>query len=310
MKPPAIIRENVSLAGMTTFGIGGPARWLAEPSTREELEEVLVFAKDVGCRVKILGGGSNLLVADSGVDALVVRLSHAGEFGAMNASPERPLEWSVGAAVPLQALVSATARSGVAGIEALAGIPGSVGGAAAMNAGSASGGIGRFVVGAEVFDMAGGFRSLTPPELGFRYRGSALGGYAALSFLFRFGGRDEPEKVLSVMHEHRERKKAGQPLGIPSAGCVFKNPPSDSAGSLLDRSGCKGMTEGGAEVSGIHANFIVNRGEATSRDIVKLALRMRDAVLGNTGIRLEPEIVLWGREPAFEELGGVSDDGC
>ncbi|MCL2000516.1 MAG: UDP-N-acetylmuramate dehydrogenase [Planctomycetes bacterium] len=308
MMLPPWVRENVPLAGLTTFGIGGPARWLAEPATRGELAETLALARKLTVPFRMLGGGSNLLVSDTGISALVIRLSHSGEFGKMDVDPSQPLHWRVGAAVGLQELVGAAGRRGAAGLEALAGIPGTAGGAAAMNAGGAGFDIGHFIAAVEVFRLDGESRVMVPPELFFAYRKSALAGMAAVELHFRFSAEAEPEKLLARMRDCRERKRMRQPLNIPSAGCIFRNPPGHSAGMLLDQAECKGMREGGAEVSSSHANFIINRGNASAYDVAVLAKRMREAVLSDSGVELKPEIVLWGDDPAFTELTGAQND--
>lgn len=302
MHTPAFIQENVPLAGMTTFGIGGPARYFSQPSSRDEVAETLAFAKRQGLTVLALGGGSNILAADSGVQAVVVKLA-AGEFSAVEAMEDDELVWRVGAAAPLQSLVQATTQRGVQGLETLAGIPGRVGGAVAMNSGGGGEPIGSYVETAEVYDLASGaYRVLTGSELVFSYRRSNIKGMLAVAFTLVFSERADAEQLAARMRECRERKKAGQPLAVPSAGCVFKNPANDSAGSLLDLAGCKVMREGGAQVSGLHANFIVNHGHASSGDVARLAGRMRDAVYRHNGVVLEPEIMVWGDEPAFAEL--------
>lgn len=297
---PGYIQENVPLAPLTTFRVGGAARYLSAPVNEAEVVETLALAKELGLPVLVLGGGSNLLVADAGVKAMVVRLSDAGEFGTIE-------DWDcdgdgsvlrVGAAVALPVLLAETIRRGRAGLARMAGIPGRVGGAVAMNAGAGgaagAGGIGEFVLGALTYTAAGERRVLGAEELGFAYRQSALGGMAALSFCMYFPESGDPEELLRAAREFREKKKASQPLGVPSAGCVFKNPPNISAGALLDAAGCKGMSVGGARVSGEHANFIVTDGAATGADIAMLATLMRKKVLGHVGVRLEPEIVFWG----------------
>ena len=302
MTLPRFIQANASMAGLTTFGIGGPARWLARPTTVEELVEALELTREWNVPVCVVGGGSNLLVADSGIEAMVIKLAPGGDFSELSREADDPLAWRVGAAVGLPALLGAAIREGAAGLEGMAGVPGSVGGAVAMNAGGAELGIGRLVREAEVFDLSGARHQVTPPELSFSYRNSSLRGMVATRFRFRFERLEDPETLRERMREYRERKKAGQPLAIPSAGCVFKNPLGDSAGSLLDKAGCKGMEEGGAVVSALHANFIVNQGHATARDVATLALRMREAVVAAFGIRLEPEVALWGEEPVFSSL--------
>lgn len=302
MALPSFIAENVPLALMTTFRIGGPARLFASPSNRGEIGEALALAGDRRLPVLVLGGGSNLLVADAGVEAMVLRLSDAGEFAVMEREGEDVLRWRVGAAAPLAALVAACAREGADGLGFLAGIPGRVGGAAAMNAGGGGRGLGEFIREAEVYDVAGGGRSILNSELRFSYRISNIRDRLAVRFSLVLPNVRAPGELLEEAREHRRRKQASQPVTEASAGCVFRNPPGDSAGALLDRSGCKGMREGGAEVSAVHANFIVNRGGAGSGDVARLALRMRDVVFRKTGVALEPEVAVWGCEPAFGDL--------
>lgn len=302
-KNPELLTENVPLAAMTSFGIGGPARWLACPSNRDELARTADFAASADLPLLCLGGGSNLLVSDAGVDAVVIRLRGEGDFTRIDIDPDDELVWRVGAAVPLSTLVSAAVDAGVSGLEMMAGIPGRVGGAVAMNAGAWSGSMGDLVAEAEVFDLSGGgFRVLTARELGFSYRRSNLGGMIGLRFVLNFSGKAQSETIAGRVREYRERKKASQPLGKPSAGCVFKNPPGDSAGSLLDQAGCKEMSEGAAAVSSLHANFIVNRGGAGSGDVARLAARMREAVWRKFSIALEPELVMWGEDAGFDAL--------
>ena len=302
MNIPAYIGERISLAPLTTFKVGGAARYLARPANESEVEETLAFAKKHSLPVLVLGGGSNLLVADKGVEALVVSLSAKEEFGVIE--EEGDAVWRVGAAVPLAALVAATVRLGRAGLAMMSGIPGRVGGAVAMNAGGTEAGMGDFVREALVYTLEGERRVYGPSELEFSYRHSNIAGMLALSFVMHFPDAEKPDQLENSAREFRERKKASQPLAVPSAGCVFKNPPNDSAGSLLDVSGCKGMAEGGARVSELHANFIVVDGPATSAGVARLAARMRRKVLDETGIRLEPEVLFWGEDPSFDALRG------
>lgn len=294
MPVPAFITENAPLAGLTTFRVGGAARYLARPANGEDVAAAFDFAARRSLPVLVLGGGSNLLIADDGVEAVVLRLSAEGEFGAIEA--EAPGLWRVGAAAPLPALVAETIRRGRAGLESFAGIPGRAGGAAAMNAGSATIGIGTFVQEATVCSPDGARAVLDAAALGFSYRHSELrqGGRVALSFKMCFPDTAEPEALERAAREFRGKKRAAQPLDAPSAGCIFKNPPDARAGALLDAAGCKGMTDGGARVSGLHANFIVNDGGATAAGIARLAARMRERVRNACGVRLETEIITWG----------------
>ncbi|MCC8116019.1 MAG: UDP-N-acetylmuramate dehydrogenase [Planctomycetes bacterium] len=293
MALPGYIRENVTLAPFTSFGIGGPARWLAEPATRDDVRDAFALAREWGVRIYILGGGSNLLVADDGVDGMVVRLAASGLFGRVEAR-EDGLSWSIGSAAPLAAFVRETVGAGVRGLESLAGIPGTVGGAVTMNSGAAGGGIGRFVTGADIVRFDGTAEFLGRDGLAFDYRTSAISEMLALRFDFAFTDRDDPFVLRDSVRRHRERKRASQPLTIPSAGCVFKNPPGDSAGSLLDEAGGKGRRDNDAVVSRVHANFVVNQANATAMDVFRLVVRMRELVWRRTGIVLEPEIRLWG----------------
>lgn len=301
-KRPACISENVPLSGLTTFRIGGPARWFAEPARSGELDDVLEFASANRLKMLVLGGGSNLLAADAGVDALVIRLKDGGDFSGVSMDRGDPLVWTVGAAVALPALVASTLREGICGLEALAGIPGRVGGAAAMNAGGAEIGLGRYVVEAEVRGIDGPRRLAGADQLRFAYRDSALKGLLATRLVLRFDKRGDAGELSRLAADYKAKKAATQPLDMPSPGCFFKNPPGDSAGRLLDAAGCKGMREGGAAVSGTHANFIVNQGGATAGQVAALALRMRDAVEKASNHALRPEATLWGDEPGFAAL--------
>lgn len=303
MKLPGFIRENVSLRKLTTFGIGGPARWLAEPGDFFELRQALAYAGETGAKVKILGGGSNLLAADSGVDAMVIRMSRHGEFGQLSQAADNPLAWRCGSAVLLASLIGETSGRGVAGLETLAGIPGSVGGAARMNCGSGDGCIGDVIAKAAVCDFSGNRLELGASELAFSYRQSGLGKFIAVAFELRFPKLESPESIARRLTKCRTRKKASQPLNLASAGCFFKNPADrPAAGALIDSAGCKGMSVGDAEVSTLHGNFIVNRGSATCADVVALAGRVRKAVSECHGVRLAPEVAMWGNESEFAGL--------
>lgn len=300
---PRRIARNRILAPLTTYGIGGEAQFFAEPASMEEMAWVYSFARIEGLPVHVLGGGSNLLVADSGVSGIVMRLDSSA-FGGIEPDPAHPLIWRVGAAATLASVVEKAARAGLAGIECLAGIPGRIGGAAVMNAGGAETGIGRIVAAVQGLDASGKPFVMDAAALRFGYRSSALTpGMTVLSLTLCFLGQEDPAVVIDRTRSFRERKRAAQPMGAHSAGCVFKNPAGRSAGALLDAAGCKGMREGGAEVSAVHANFIVNTGGASSADVVRLAARMREAVRAAHGVSLEPEIRIWGDEPGLKELG-------
>lgn len=290
MKLPGFIAEGVSLARATSMRVGGAARFFAQPRDIDEIVRTREFARERGLRLFLLGGGSNVIASDAGFDGVVVRLDSKGLFGSLERSKDNPLAWRAGAAVPLARLVAESARCGAAGLESLAGIPGTAGGAAAMNAGSADLGFGAFVASGVAVDPDGTVRRLEQSDMGFAYRRSGLGESILVELELRLLRLENPEDVLERAKAYREAKAASQPLDLPSSGCVFKNPEGDAAGRLLDLAGCKGMAEGGAEVSAKHANFIVNAGEATASGIARLAERMRRAVLERFGVGLDMEI--------------------
>jgi UDP-N-acetylmuramate dehydrogenase len=275
---------------LTSYRVGGPAEFFAEPPDAEALGRLLRKAKAAGQQVHVLGRGTNLLVADAGVKGLVVRLPEDG-FGALERDG---LLVRAGSALGLAKLVNWSAAQGLCGLECLLGIPGSVGAALRMNAGGNHGQIGsrvRRVFGVE-YDG-------TPFEAdregcGFIYRGSNLGGCIVtrceldLSSGNRIASRERLAGIIGA-------KAASQPLGARSAGCVFKNPSeSKPAGRLLDELGLKGLRVGGAAVSTLHANFLVCEGQACAQDLAQLIRLLRQRVYEAHGIMLELEIEVWG----------------
>ncbi len=267
---------DAPLARRTTIGVGGPADCLAEPRDEDELAAVFRAARENGLPVKILGSGANLLVRDEGVRGVVVRLARLDRRDGLH----------VGAGFSLPRLVKAAAAEGLAGLEGLAGVPATVGGAIVMNAGGRHGEIGAAVRYVDVMTPQGEFRRRDRDEMGFRYRGAALGGdvVTAVGFDLRPDGdvRARYESVLSS-------KKAAQPLDRRSAGCMFRNPPGLSAGKIIEECGLKGARVGGASVSRKHANFIVNEGGATASDVLRLIDYVRDRV----PVALELEVQVW-----------------
>ncbi len=302
-----LLRQNVALGQLTTFRIGGRAKWFAEPANAVELAELLHFAEEENLKTYILGGGSNLLIADQGLDGLVIKLSAKGEFGGIAQDERNPGLYRVGAAESFPCLVSAVVGDGFAGLEEFAGIPGSVGGALLQNAGTAAAGMGEYVVKAAVMDFSGRVRQVAAPELRFSYRGSSIYGLIALWAEMYFPARMAVSQLRKKLHNRLELKTATQPIDLASAGCIFKNPGEKSAGYYLDQAGCKGLRSGDAEVSVLHANFIVNLGKASSRDVAALVGKMRQAVRKQFGIALELEIKLWGMTPEEKALADGSD---
>jgi len=285
--------ENEPLAGRTTLGVGGAAKWYAEPADRSDLLVLLRAAAVCDTRVFALGRGSNLLVPDDGFDGLVLRLSHPhwSSFDPLGDGSVR-----VGAGIRLKELCGKAAKAGLTGFEFLEGVPGSLGGALRMNAGA---------MGAWVFDVVESVRWLTPDgALHERPRSYFTAGYRdcpelrgaiVMDVVLRPGGSGTTTAIRERMDAYAGRRKESQPRH-PSAGCTFKNPPGDHAGRLVDTLGLKGLRVGGAEVSDVHANFIVNRGGATAAEVIELVRRVRSVVKAESGVELEPEIVLLGRD--------------
>ncbi len=288
---PAGLREGVRLAPYTTWRIGGPARFLAEPADAPALAETLSWADTGGLRVYLLGGGSNLLVDDGELDGVVVRLDTAGAFGRVRVDPEAGTI-TAGGAAPLGRLLREAAQHGLTGLEFLSGVPGTVGGALAMNAGDPAHGIGGCVASLLVTDRHGAVHEIRREQAHFAYRWSNLEGWIVTEARFALE-RSDPEAVGRRMETALHQKRNRQPLSEATAGCVFRNPGGNSAGGLIEAAGFKDAQEGGAAVSGKHANFITNTGGARAEDVRRLIDRIREGVHTAFGINLTLEVKLW-----------------
>jgi UDP-N-acetylenolpyruvoylglucosamine reductase len=287
-----IKREEI-LAEKTTMRVGGPARIYAEPATTEDLSILLREAKTRSIEVFVLGRGSNLIVPDEGVEGLVISLGHAAwqTFEQMG----NGRIW-VGAGLRLKNLCGLATKAGLMGFEFLEGIPGNVGGALRMNAGAMGGWIFDVVEEVQLMTLAGDIRVVKKADLHVAYRHcEELHDAIALGALLTHATAALSDAIMRQIDVYRDKRQTSQPRE-PSAGCVFKNPEGDSAGRLIDEAGLKGARVGDAEVSTVHANFIVNRGKATSADIIELMRRVRARVEETKGIRLEPEVLLYGKE--------------
>lgn len=292
--------ENEPLARHTSYGVGGPARWLARPRTIDELALLMRRCVREDIPVFTMGRGANLLVSDDGVDGMVIRLD-APAFtrvdwpAAAGASMSgRSATVVAGAGADMFRLVTEAGRRGLAGIEGLAGIPGRLGGIVRMNAGGRWGQISDVVRALTVVNDLGDVRRLSPAEAGFGYRRSSLAGVVVCDLRIELT-RDDPKAIRERFKAVWKSKAATQPMSSPSAGCVFKNPPGGSAGGLIDRAGLKGRTVGGARVSEIHANFIVTRPGAAAADVFTLIGQIRREVARQFGVELDLEIEVWGR---------------
>ena len=293
------VRARVPLAGLTTFRVGGPADWLLETQSSDEIVAALRVARAMGVPVTLLGGGSNVLVSDAGVRGLVIR-PRGGEIADVDATHIR-----ADAAMTINGLVRWTINRGRAGLEAWAGTPGTVGGAIYGNAHFGGRMIGELIADVRVASLDGTVTDVPAQALAFDYDRSRLQQTreVLLSAVFRVGS-GEPPALRAVARASLAFRKRTQPLDTPSAGCIFQNPQPGrdhvpaglpfSAGALVDRAGLKGASIGGARVSPTHGNFIVNDGTATAADIRRLIARCKSAVRDRYGVALVEEIVYLG----------------
>jgi UDP-N-acetylmuramate dehydrogenase len=283
------IEEGVALGRFTTLGTGGPARWFARPETVAELEEALAWAEAQGAAVAVVGLGSNLLVADEGVDALVLKLS--GELAAAGTEGDRLL---AGGGAPLAVCLHRARAAGLGDLEFACAIPGTVGGAVWMNAGAYGGDMAGVLERALVVS-ADGSAWLTPAELGLSYRHSGLHhGQVVARAELRLAPRPV-EEIKATVADMQARRKAAQPTNKRTFGSVFKNPEHElSAGRMLEACGLRGFVIGGAQISPRHANFIENAGDATSADAIALMAEARRRALEQYGVTLEHEVQFLG----------------
>ena len=279
-------RFDEPLAAYTSWKIGGPADVVLALETVEELADVmrLAFARKLPWFV--LGSGSNLLVGDGGMRGLVLRLGGTFSEIAVRTTDGEVLV-DAGASASAPALVAQAAGAGASGIDALAGIPGSVGGLTRMNAGTDRE-IGEFL--RDVLVQTPAKPEPHPVTPHYFYRHTTLAHDAVVSRVRLAFAREEPAVVRARTQLRLVRRKATQPIGLPNAGSCFRNPTGDSAGRLIESIGAKGWREGDAEVSDLHANFIVNRGRATASDVATLLGRVRRGVAERTGVELELEV--------------------
>ena len=291
--------KNAPLAPLTTFRVGGPADWLVTLRSVDEVRAVITVARDEGLPVSVLGGGSNLLVADEGVRGLVIRV-HGGEVAMRGDATVR-----ADAGVTINGLVRWTINRGVAGVEAWAGTPGTVGGAVHGNAHFQGRLISELIQRVTVVTPSAEILDVDVVDMQFGYDHSRLHRTREVVVSADFhAGTGEVSALRAVARESLAFRKRTQPLDAASAGCIFQNPdpardsiPAGvpaSAGALVDRAGLKGTHEGNARVSPTHANFIVNQGGATARDIARLIDRCRDEVMNQLGVRLREEVVRLG----------------
>lgn len=283
---------DVPMRDYTSFRIGGPADVMAFPTDDGDLKDIVGFAESKRFPYYVLGSGTNLLVRDSGIRGIVINISE----GFKDIVWQDETKAVVGAGVSLSALVSECTGRGLSGVEFACGIPGTVGGAVAMNAGAYGGEIKDVVEGVEVVGRRGKKGFIPASELGFSYRSASLpAGAIIVRVHMRFTASDV-DKIREKIDEFKKRRRSTSAINLPNAGSVFKNPEGKSAGRLIEEAGLKGAKSGAAEVSGVHANYIVNQGGAKAKDVLALMALLRDKVYGLKGVVLEPELKVVGED--------------
>ncbi len=284
------VKTRALLSHYTTWKIGGPADLLAEPASNEELAACLKFAATHGLPWLAIGNGSNLLAGDLGFRGLVLKMGEA-----MAQSQWRGLEVTAEAGMLLAVLALEAAERSCGGIAFGRGIPGSVGGAVRMNAGAYGQHIGDYVTRVNALDYQGNPLEVTGEEIQFGYRESSLFQLPAVitsvSLKLLPGDRDQ---IMLEMKDYQQRRSLAQPLEYPSCGSVFRNPPNDHAGHLVEMAGLRGLRIGDAQVSPKHGNFIINLGQATAADVRELIAQVQDQVYHYAGVRLQPEVKFVG----------------
>jgi len=295
--------KDAPLAKHGYWRVGGPADLLVDVNDATQLAAVM----DTDLPVTVLGNGSNLLVADAGIRGIVIRLK--GTFKALafkdpasrggltdSLDSENGLA-VVGAGMMNTVLLTKLDKMGIGGVGCLAGVPGTIGGAIRMNAGTRLGEIGDKVAFVRIMLPNGSMKTLTPDAIDFRYRRATLPVGAIVTRVGLFVSKNDHSAERDSIREHLDYRKTTQPLDQPSCGSTFKNPPGDAAGRLIDAAGLKGTTEGGAQISDKHANFFINTGNATAMDLYRLIKRARDTVAEQFRVELEPEVHAVGDWP-------------
>jgi UDP-N-acetylmuramate dehydrogenase len=283
------LAANVSLADITWFRVGGPAQVLFSPADEADLAYFLAnIPRDLP--VTVVGLGSNLLVRDGGLPGVVIRLGR----GFSQISVEEGSRVRAGTAVPDVKVARAAAEAGIAGLAFYRGIPGSIGGALRMNAGAHGRETKDVLIGARAVDRRGGVHMLTLVDMGFTYRHSAVPEDWILTEALYQGTPGDSAAILKEMDEVADYREKNQPIRERTGGSTFKNPQGYSAWRLIDEAGCRGYRVGGAKVSEMHCNFLINEGGATAEDVERLGETVRARVKAQSGITLEWEIIRLG----------------
>ncbi|NNC41568.1 MAG: UDP-N-acetylmuramate dehydrogenase [Acidimicrobiia bacterium] len=291
------LHTHVPLGPLTTYKMGGNARLLVEAQERDDLVAVAAGLEETPLQVLVLGRGSNVLISDHGFDGLVLRLGAGFSWVEID---ERDV--TSGGATPLPAMARTAAKSGRGSLEFFVGIPGSVGGAVRMNAGCLGSETADVLRTAAVFDLSDGSEShRSPDQLELEYRHSNLGDLEVVTSATFETTQVDPETAEAELRDVSRWRKDNQPGGTLNAGSVFKNPPGEAAGRIIDEAGLKGYRVGGVSVSMKHANFFVAEKEATAQNVHDLVTAVRDIVLERSGVTLVPEIRFVGEFEAGSE---------
>ncbi|MBO4714494.1 MAG: UDP-N-acetylmuramate dehydrogenase [Verrucomicrobia bacterium] len=313
LNPGTLRKRDYPMKKLTTLRIGGPADFYVEPSSLEELKKIRDFCKEKQIPAFLLGRGSNLLVRDGGIRGVVYSLKHPS-FTQIELIGNHILI-QAGAGASMRSISMFAQANGLGGLEFMEGIPGSLGGGLRMNAGAYKSSLFDVLESVKFLSDDNQIQELPAKEIEHGYRSCPFfRDHLALSAVFRVYS-EEPEKILEKMHELREKRLSAQTQS-PSAGCAFKNPEGASAGQIIDSLGMKGLVVNGAQISDKHANFLINRNNATAKDVLTLIQTIRDRVYAERGIKLETEVMIVGEDLEMENrkinvtvfAGGISSE--
>ncbi|MBI5140814.1 MAG: UDP-N-acetylmuramate dehydrogenase [Nitrospirae bacterium] len=283
------------MSAHTTLRLGGPADAFIVPADVVSFQRVIKGLTEDGSPLAVVGAGSNLVVRDGGITGAAVSLSKLSRLETLK-EDDSTVRVFVEAGAMLGRLVRFCAEKGLTGMEGLAGIPGTVGGAIRMNAGSYGCEMRNVIDSVVVMSARGSIERVVAGKIPFAYRDWGLGADRFVIGANLVFGKSEPVKVLNATTENLRRKRESQPIAERSAGCVFKNPPEMAAWRLIDEAGMRGAAEGAIAVSAMHANFFINTGGGTTAQFVALMERVAEAVEKTAGVRLEPEVKLIGQQ--------------
>jgi UDP-N-acetylmuramate dehydrogenase len=286
------VKENERLANHTTIKIGGPADIFVEPSSIENLQKTMELIRKYKLKWRAIGRGSNLLVSDQGIEGVVIKLGPGLDHLEINGTEVR-----VGGGFSLVSLATIISKKGLSGLEFAGGIPGSVGGAVYMNAGAHGSDISKILSKAHVLFPDGTMEWLSNEQMEFSYRTSVLQKKRpgiVVEAVFHLS-RGEKEKIVAEMQKNKDYRKTTQPWNYPCAGSIFRNPLPNYAGKLIESAGLKGYSIGGAKISEMHGNFIINNGNATAQDVLDLIQFIKEKIFEKYHIKMETEVEIIGK---------------